>query len=171
MISVQFLQRFAVCFILSVFLNPGEFNTQAAFEEQSRMSLSRDLAYEGVASIDTRYIVTSFLGMNFSTCVHNCLVYSPQCAALLYSKTLLNCILLKCHLNDKLTTNSTKGGDWEYWRNYQGNCLLSTFYACSNLCKSLKTLLWLKKKIQKLFSYMQRWLYRSGSYLLYIHVV
>jgi hypothetical protein len=120
MFSLQFLKNISVCFTLGIFLTPETFYIRAV-EGQNRMSLGRDMAYDGVTSIDPQYVVTKFQGLNFPTCVRSCFSHSPECAALLYSKTLLNCTLLKCHLNDKLTKDSTKGDNWEYWRNYQGN--------------------------------------------------
>ncbi|XP_048750774.2 C-type lectin domain family 17, member A-like [Ostrea edulis] len=72
-----------------------------------------------MTSVNTQYYVTKLQGVNFSTCVRTCLLHSRDCAALLYSETLLYCSLLKCHLNDKLVINNTEGDDWEYWRNSQ----------------------------------------------------
>jgi hypothetical protein len=119
MLSFQFFQEFTVCSIFCLFLTLGEFNIWA-IEGQRRMNLGRDLTYDGVTSINTRYVVRALQGINFSTCVRHCLLRSPECAALLYSKTLFNCTLLKCHLNDRLTKDSPKGDDWEYWKNDQG---------------------------------------------------
>ncbi|XP_048750763.2 C-type lectin domain family 4 member G-like [Ostrea edulis] len=114
----QILRRFVVCSTLCVFLTPGEFYTQAN-EGVSRLSLGRDHAYDGVASVNTQYYVKNLQETNFVTCARNCLLHSHDCAALLYSETLLYCSLLKCHLNDKLVINNTEGDDWEYWRNSQ----------------------------------------------------
>jgi hypothetical protein len=127
MFQAKFLRKttflFAACFIPCVFLIPGEFYT-SVIEGRTRMRLERDLTYEGVASINTRFVAKMWQGINFSTCVGNCLSLSSECAAILYSKNLLNCTLLKCHLNDRLTKDSTRGDDWEYWRNSHGNLCL-----------------------------------------------
>ncbi|XP_048750960.2 C-type mannose receptor 2-like [Ostrea edulis] len=118
MFSFQFFRRFVVSYILCVFLTPGGFYTQAN-EGVSRLSLGRDHAYDGVTSVNKQYYVKNLQETNFGTCVRNCLLYSRECAALLYSETLLYCSLLKCHLNDKLVNSNIEGGDWEYWRNNQ----------------------------------------------------
>jgi hypothetical protein len=132
MFSIEFFTRFFVCSTMSVFVIPREFDT-LPIEGHNRMTLGRDHAYDGMATIGEQYIVTIFQGINFSTCVRNCLSHSPDCAALFYSKTLLHCALLKCHINDKLKKDSTKGDDWEYWENSQGNVrffyFLPMFYA------------------------------------------
>jgi hypothetical protein len=119
MFSVQFILLFVVFSVVCVFLTPGKSYTQS-FDGHSRLSLGRDLTYDGTKSISTAFVVTDLEGIDFLTCVGHCLSLSPQCAALLYSKALLRCILLKCHLNDRLTKDSTRGDDWVYWRNYQG---------------------------------------------------
>ncbi|XP_062568258.1 lithostathine-2-like [Saccostrea cucullata] len=80
--------------------------------------LGRDSLFDGSTPKNTQYILTNMEETTRSSCVIFCLIYSSECASILYDEELRSCRLLLTHLSLNLTnvpTHNTPNDQSQYW--------------------------------------------------------